>query len=1137
MERQEQENEYSFDDVFEDELAEVSRRRQCTSSSQAHAADEDPRQNLAGLALSGGGIRSATFCLGLLQCLYEYDLLRKFDYLSTVSGGGYIGGWWSAWLSRKDRSQGEIFPDAERMELTRSSEAYLKKQTAESSVNAEKDPIHHLRLFANYLTPRKGLLSFDTWRAAAFITRNISLTWLVLLPILIIFMLLGQLFFVFHPVASESFPHPMAASTPSPTPNAEAVRSTLAPDQPTGTGTADISVFETLVHAPSDRATFQTRFNAAILPLLILLSLIIFCTGLWIAGHQSGPWLLTVLNFNIALLVIAILLYILFPSLFWPAFDFLPLILVLFQIVPLAPRIYYWIRRRIGGRKDVADARWRKEIQRNQFTRLHARLLFILMLGIIILGVAGFGHEFIDYVLYAPGLQEQAPLIVFSRRAAKYVSLSTLLGTVIGLIFTLKKTVPAGGRDEREGDQTTAIGRLIIFLTPPLVLAVLVFVAAWIAHALLWHTVTSNTANSIAWLIATTCLGVLLGLLLAVSEMEWARADSLQDWFRRRGQHESSLYVLLAVALAGGFIAAYQLTPVPQYTPLDHAGVLGLTVLPAVLAAVHMAAIRVKSLEPFKSQEGVKRRVLFLTVIVLCFFAATALVYWVTKISYVYFLAQPLDLVRQSVEAAGQHPASGMSLGFFFASAGIACCGIFYLFMVGDLFVSARQHRVSFRLVTVLYVMLLALLVSSFFPLSGKIPHWLTLARASIGLITALLAWVAAFGWLVDPNALSIHSFYKSRLVRAYLGASNKRRSDSATEITESVEEDDVLLAELQNTGRGAPYHLINTTLNLVGGRDLATAQRSSASFLLSRKYCGSLRTGYRATKDYMKGQLSLGTAVAVSGAAVSPNMGAIKVSTPLTMLMTLFNVRLGYWAPTPNQSRWRSPQARLWPYYVLREFLSETNDLSSYCYLTDGGHFDNTGLYSLVERGCKFIVVADCGADPVPCFSDLGDAIRRCRIDFGAEINLDLAPVLDLKPDQYRPPCIAGTIIYSSKHVEKLGWEERHSEARTGYIILFKPSLIEGSPADVRQYAIENKVFPQQTTADQWFDEAQFEAYRRLGQVSAQKAIQVICNSEGFTKKVGEANRASDDIASFFQAAVGTFGSHLPHAATQNHS
>jgi hypothetical protein len=183
---------------------------------------------------------------------------------------------------------------------------------------------------------------------------------------------------------------------------------------------------------------------------------------------------------------------------------------------------------------------------------------------------------------------------------------------------------------------------------------------------------------------------------------------------------------------------------------------------------------------------------------------------------------------------------------------------------------------------------------------------------------------------------------------------------------------------------------------------------------------------------------------------------------------------------------------------------LLQTTDLTSYCYLTDGGHFDNSGLYSLVERGCRFIVVVDNGADPDPAFADIGEAIRRCRIDFGAEIRLgfhgfqqsspihvregrpgELATIFPSRSAAVSQHCVVGTIEYAAAHTDHLGWDP--AGPRTGVVVWLKPSLLDHCPPDVRQYGLENTDFPQQSTADQWFDEAQFESYRRLGEHYAQ--------------------------------------------------
>ena len=153
--------------------------------------------------------------------------------------------------------------------------------------------------------------------------------------------------------------------------------------------------------------------------------------------------------------------------------------------------------------------------------------------------------------------------------------------------------------------------------------------------------------------------------------------------------------------------------------------------------------------------------------------------------------------------------------------------------------------------------------------------------------------------------------------------------------------------------------------------------------------------------------------------------MGSQTPSAALALLLSLLNVRLGFWAPNPSGRRWEEPQARLWPFYILRETLSNTGRLGAYCYLTDGGHFDNTALYALIERGCRYIVLCDCGANPKPGFEDIGVAIRRCRIDFGVEIDLDV--------DEFTARdavgvgvthMVVGRITYQASHLELLGLE-----------------------------------------------------------------------------------------------------------------
>ncbi|MFZ1642238.1 MAG: patatin-like phospholipase family protein [Candidatus Contendobacter sp.] len=135
-------------------------------------------QGLSALCLSGGGIRSATFNLGVIQALAKFELLSKFDYLSTVSGGGYIGGWLTAWAYHEEGG------------IKKVEEKLAQKQPEQE----EPEPVRHLRQYTNYMTPRLGLLSVDTWTLLATYLRNLLLNWLVLIPILLAVSLVPRLF-------------------------------------------------------------------------------------------------------------------------------------------------------------------------------------------------------------------------------------------------------------------------------------------------------------------------------------------------------------------------------------------------------------------------------------------------------------------------------------------------------------------------------------------------------------------------------------------------------------------------------------------------------------------------------------------------------------------------------------------------------------------------------------------------------------------------------------------------------------------------------------------------------------------------------------------------------------------------------
>ncbi|KUM01935.1 hypothetical protein AWB61_15335 [Chromobacterium sp. F49] len=349
----------------------------------------------------------------------------------------------------------------------------------------------------------------------------------------------------------------------------------------------------------------------------------------------------------------------------------------------------------------------------------------------------------------------------------------------------------------------------------------------------------------------------------------------------------------------------------------------------------------------------------------------------------------------------------------------------------------------------------------------------------------------------IDINVFSLHNFYRNRLTRCYLGASNRLRSERVNRFTGFCAEDDMAMSELARANPvQRPYHLINTALNLVSGSDLAWQQRKAASFTFSPLYCGYKFPDtaphpvdvFVRTADYLQDDPSaleagpmLGSLVATSGAAVSPNQG-YHSSPAVSFLLTVFNVRLGRWCPNPNrasaaQLREMSPPVS-WR-YLLDELFGRTNAESGFVYLSDGGHFENLGIYELARRECALIIACDAGQDENMTFEDLGNAIRKCRIDLGAEIRIDVDSIRIDATTGYSPSCCQmGDIFYAS--------------GKRGRLLYLKPCLRGhgAEPVDVLQYKAANPSFPHQSTLNQWFDESQFESYRKLGLCIGETAL-----------------------------------------------
>jgi hypothetical protein len=388
-------------------------------------------------------------------------------------------------------------------------------------------------------------------------------------------------------------------------------------------------------------------------------------------------------------------------------------------------------------------------------------------------------------------------------------------------------------------------------------------------------------------------------------------------------------------------------------------------------------------------------------------------------------------------------------------------------------------------------------------------------------LCLALFGISRFFGYRVDVNEFSLHNAYRNRLVRCYLGATHEGRHPQP--FTGFDDNDNIFLASLVDLG--VPFHILNATLNVVKGKELALQARKARSFTFTPLYSGfdyseeesvskmpdsieapdrqatndpevSKPGSYRLTRNCSFRSLypgaRLGTAMAISGAAVSPNMGHY-TSGAVSFLLAIFSVRLGWWLGNPRIKReWESAYPRSSWRALLNELTGNTTDDRKEVYLSDGGHFDNLGVYELIRRRCRVIIASDAGADPSRACGDLASVIEKCRVDFGTEITMQgLEEICATSTPVF--PCKEALLI--SKSPFALGTIS-YPDATKGQFIYIKPSLNAQLPQDVLAYALQSNAFPHQSTMDQFFDESQFESYRALGFACASAAMSAISDA-----------------------------------------
>ncbi len=891
-----------------------------------------PQQVVAGLAFSGGGIRSATFCLGVIQAFASAQKLTRFHYLSTVSGGGYIGSWLSAFIKRR---AGQSVAEAQRL-LARVGEPHDAKRAAQQvDISAEDVAIQWLRSYSNYLTPRVGFAGVDTWTAISTYIRNLTLNWLVLLPLAVSAILALAFVLPFSGVVQRAGGWLLLAAFLALSTVAFAI----------GRG----------MDLPRDNIKPSTFSEPGTIALWCGVGTLI---AAWLAAVGFGT---------------------LDPQ--WHARDWLTWLI--------------WT-----GAATVAN------------------LLVWIIAGTARLAGRSNGQP---PTLKTPDFESGAGL---SHKPLQWLAISVLPGALVGVLSKLWADARVHWADDN----------------------------GWLGLA----------PAAFDAVIGTPVMMLLFSnaVLLFIGMAKRRMSETDREWLGRLG----AILFLLGIAWLLAFAMLWLGSViVPLFKAGSHWWVgLGASAwLLQTLVAVVLGKSAVTGASNGKSKPRIEALVAFTPYV---FFAGlVAVISWASNnvLAWAYGFAPYNDSGTQLVSAA-LFDATGATLAL------LKYVGSFWL---------------------LLYAL-------------------------------AMLAVALFMSWRVDINLFSYNRFYGNRLARAYLGAARERNLADARRphpFTNFDPDDDLTMASMATHKDGKPtavqrpLHIINTALNLTGSPELAWQSRKSASFTFTPLHCGfalpcatavagvkSLATieGYRRSFEYgamtptgesstesgeINNGVTLSMAFPTSGAAASPNMGSHS-SPALAMLLTLFNVRLGRWFGNPRDDggawRKRTPSLSLQP--LLSELLGNTDFRKPWLYLSDGGHFENLGIYELVRRRTPLVVAIDAAQDENYRFTDLANAIRLCSTDFGVTITLSES-LSALRPSEKtqtsRRGHLFGSIHYPAQDAEP---------AFVGTLVFVKPVLLHDLPVDVFEYAQRGSGFPQETTNDQWFSEAQFESYRHLGEVIA---------------------------------------------------
>jgi hypothetical protein len=1081
-----------------------------------HERAKDPEKSRTALCVSGGGIRSATFALGVIQGLASAGVLKKFDYLSTVSGGGFIGSWLSSWARRHEDGMAgverelrtadtartmAIVPPAKKGEpagaklsikenpppptssmVVRDKPAAPPCDVPAAKIDPEPQPVRHLREYSNYLSPKLGILSGDSWTMGSLYLRNFLLNLLVLVPILAAALAIPRAFsWILHKsdVWQKAWPWHVDLAWPW----VFAVFVSL--------GFAYLGATRPVEQGKKADADRLVKFSAdARYMLFCILPLVVAAVGLavfWVrVTVLGGPDLSHLKQPAIALLT------------HWSTIA-AALTATLVGMMALPYYLYY---RRFDKASACAmrtgfasDQEFGKARRRKKWREFFATLV-ALASSCALLFLAAF-KIFDDPLRTTPNLADMSPLQRLGVPALPQAQLFVCFAIpAVLLIFFIQASIFVGISGKRNEDYDREwwgrTGAWLLFFSAAI--GLVSFIAVFGPVALYNAPVILGSIGGGAGIVAAT---------LGFSDKTPANQKKKEEGGKTAAvsNFASALFVplfvvfLLAAISLGTTWLMHQIfrpdlevdTAIAQrkeplqaeftrktlavgndgetYEQENKLPATALTSVAGLKAAAHLRTV----------QETRFRELGFMLLLAGgAFWLSFAI--GVNKFSMAALYRNRLIRAYLGASHTGRDPDN--FTGFdaddnlqmwelrpeLLWSTSISDVKGFVTALqkqaaLWDLLdVTTRKQPVEIALAENLNALLRTTDLSTVLP---DLPAWFTkkYQDAYDPTFVNRVRLDQAFGAFIRPMALP------------------EELSDAAPKDPKRLE------------ARG-PMHVVNIALNLTTGDNLAWQQRQAASFTVSPYHTGSLRLGYRNSANY-GGQegISLGTAVGISGAAASPNMGYH--SSPLVaFLLTFFNVRLGAWLGNPGKCGETSydkahPATNLGP--MVDELTGSSNARSKWVYLSDGGHFENLGLYEMVLRRCHTIILSDAGADPKFSFEDLGNAIRKIRTDLGVPIDIKK---LHMNPRGENGKFGEGRYVAQAT----IRYSAIDKNAVDGTLTYIKAGVYDDPyfPQDVYNYAMESLEFPHEPTSDQFFSESQFESYRALGRY----AINDICGN-----------------------------------------